>query len=144
MALISIDQDNFERVIKFGFAKKPGDEISKYLIFELMGKHSNIFYLDNKHKIIAVGKQIKSSQSSFRTISTGSIYSGPPVNLKKQPREDESFQSWKNSISILPESLKYCLINTYQGVSPILTKQLEVVSATVNSCLLYTSPSPRD
>jgi len=98
MALISIDQDNFERVIKFSFAKKPGDEINKYLIFELMGKHSNIFYLDNKYKIIAVGKQIKSSQSSFRTISTGSIYSGPPINLKKQPREDESFQSWKDSI----------------------------------------------
>ncbi|MBO8231522.1 hypothetical protein CU311_02530 [Prochlorococcus marinus str. MU1402] len=133
MALISIDQDDFERVIKFGFAKKPGDEISKYLIFELMGKHSNIFYLDNKHKIIAVGKQIKSSQSSFRTVSTGSIYSGPPVNLKKQPREDESFKSWKDSISIVPESLKYCLINTYQGVSPILTKQLEVLSKTCNS-----------
>ena len=32
----------------------------------------------------------------------------------------------------MPESLKYCLINTYQGVSPILTKQLEF-SATVNS-----------
>lgn len=130
MALISINQDDFERVIKFGFAKKPGDEISKYLIFELMGKHSNIFYLDNKHKIIAVGKQINSSQSSFRTISTGLIYSNPPVNLKKQPREDESFQSWKESISTVPESLKYCLINTYQGVSPILTKQLEVVSNT--------------
>ena len=97
-----------------------------------MGKHSNIFYLDKKHKIIAVGKQIKSSQSSFRTISTGSIYSGPPVNLKKQPREEETFQSWKNSISIVPESLKYCLINTYQGVSPILTKQLEVISKTGN------------
>jgi len=133
MALISIDQDDFERVIKFGFAKKPGDEISKYLIFELMGKHSNIFYLDNKRKIIAVGKQIKSSQSSFRTISTGSIYSSPPVNLKKQPREDESFQSWKASISIVPESLKYSLINTYQGVSPILTKQIEVVSKTGKS-----------
>ena len=133
MALISINQDDFERVIKFGFAKKPGDEISKYLIFELMGKHSNIFYLDNKHKIIAVGKQINSSQSSFRTISTGSIYSDPPVTLKKQPREDESFQSWKDSISTVPESLKYCLINTYQGVSPILTKQLEVVSNTSDS-----------
>jgi len=98
-----------------------------------MGKHSNIFYLDNKHKIIAVGKQVKSSQSSFRTISTGSIYSGPPVNLKKKPIEDESFQSWKDSISLVPESLKYSLINTYQGVSPILTNQLEVVSETVNS-----------
>jgi len=133
MALISIEQDDFERVIKFGFAKKPGDEISKYLIFELMGKHSNIFYLDNKYKIIAVGKQIKSSQSSFRTISTGSIYSDPPVNLKKQPIEDESFQTWKESISTVPESLKFCLINTYKGVSPILTKQLEFFSNTNDS-----------
>ena len=133
MALISIDQDDFERVIKFSFAKKPGDVISKYLIFELMGKHSNIFYLDNKHKIIAVGKQINSNQSSFRTISTGSIYSDPPVNLKKQPREDESFQSWKESISTVPASLKNCLINTYQGVSPILTKQFELVSNTNDS-----------
>ena len=128
MALISIEQDNFERVIKFGFAKKPGDEISKYLILELMGKHSNIFYLDKNHKIIALGKQINSSQSSFRSISTGSIYSAPPTNHKKKPLENESFQSWKESISTVPESLKYCLINTYQGVSPILVKQLEVFS----------------
>ncbi len=128
MALISIEQDDFERVIKFGFAKKPGDEIIKYLIFELMGKHSNIFYLDKNHKIISLGKQINSSQSSFRTISTGSIYSEPPINLKKIPTENESYQSWKESISIVSESLKYCLINTYQGVSPILTKQLEFFS----------------
>ena len=128
MALISIQQDDFERVIKFEFAKKPGDEISKYLIFELMGKHSNIFYLDKNQKIIAVGKQLNSSQSSFRTISTGSIYSRPPINRKKKPTLNESYQSWKQSISTVPESLRYCLINTYQGVSPILTKQLEVFS----------------
>ena len=128
MALSSIEQDKFERVIKFGFAKKPGDEINKYLIFELMGKHSNIFYLDNNQKIIAVGKQINSNQSSFRIISTGSIYSEPPKNMKKEPSSNESYESWKESISSVPESLKYCLINTYQGVSPILTKQLEVFS----------------
>ena len=34
MALISIDQDDFERVIKFSFAKKPGDEINKYLLMQ--------------------------------------------------------------------------------------------------------------
>ena len=133
MALISIQQDNFERVITFGFAKKPSDEISKYLIFELMGKHSNIFYLDKNQKIIAVGKQINSNQSNFRPISTGSNYSPPPINLKKIPTENETFQSWKESISTVPESLKYCLINTYQGVSPILTRQLEVLSNLDNS-----------
>ncbi|MDC3159265.1 NFACT family protein [Prochlorococcus sp. AH-716-G10] len=128
MALVTLEQDKFERVIKFGFAKKPGDEINKYLIFELMGKHSNIFYLDNNQKIIAVGKQINSNQSSFRTVSTGSIYSEPPKNMKKEPSPNESYETWKASISSVPESLKYCLINTYQGVSPILTKQLETFS----------------
>ena len=143
MALVTIEQAKFERVIKFGFAKKPGDEINKYLIFELMGKHSNIFYLDNNQKIIAVGKQINSNQSSFRIVSTGSIYSAPPKNSKKEPSSNESYETWKESISSVPESLKYCLINTYQGVSPILTKQLETFS-NLGSCLLYTSPSPRD
>ncbi len=128
MALINIEQDKFDRVIKFGFAKKPGYEINKYLIFELMGKHSNIFYLDNNQKIIAVGKQINSNQSSFREVSTGSIYSEPPKNMKKEPNPKESFETWKESISSVPESLKYCLINTYQGVSPILTRQLEAFS----------------
>ena len=128
MALVTIEQDKFERVIKFGFAKKPGDEINKYLIFELMGKHSNIFYLDNNQKIIAVGKQINSNQSSYRTVSTGSIYSEPPKNMKKEPSPNETYETWKESISSVPESLKYCLINTYQGVSPILTKQLETFS----------------
>ena len=127
-ALVNIEQDKFERVIKFGFAKKPGEEIDKYLIFELMGKHSNIFYLDNNQKIIAVGKQINSSQSSFRIVSTGSIYSEPPKNMKKEPSLNESYESWKESISTVPESLRYCLVNTYQGVSPILTKQIEAFS----------------
>ncbi len=128
MALVTIKQEKFERVIKFGFAKKPGDEITKYLVFELMGKHSNIFYLDNNQKIIALGKQINSNQSRFRIVSTGAIYSDPPKNLKKEPKANESYESWKESISSVPESLKYCLINTYQGVSPILTKQLETFS----------------
>ncbi len=128
MALVTIEQAKFERVIKFGFAKKPGDEINKYFVFELMGKHSNIFYLDNNQKIIAVGKQINSNQSSFRVVSTGSIYSDPPTNIKKEPSPNESYEEWKQSISSVPESLKYCLINTYQGVSPILTKQLEAFS----------------
>ena len=126
MALVAIKQEDFERVIKFGFAKKPGDEISKYLIFELMGKHSNIFFLDKNHKIITVGKQINSSKSSFRTISTGSLYSAPPANLKKMPSINETYQSWKESISTVPVSLKDCLIKTYQGVSPTLTRQIEI------------------
>jgi len=126
MALVSIKQDKFERVIQLEFAKKPGDEISKFLIFELMGKHSNIFYLDKNQKIIALGKQIKSSQSSFRKISTGNYYSPPPPNnFKKEPNENETFEEWKKNLSSFAEPFKNSLLKTYQGVSPILIKQIE-------------------
>ena len=128
MALVSIKQDKFERVIELAFAKKPGDLISKYLVFELMGKHSNIFYLDKNLKIIAVGKQIQSNQSSFRTITTGGFYSPPPPTLKKEPNEKESFENWKKNLSLLQKPLKKCLIDNYQGVSPILIKQFEYLA----------------
>ena len=128
MALVAIKQEKFERVIQLEFAKRPGDEISKFLIFELMGKHSNIFYLDKSLKIIAVGKQIKSNQSSYRTISTGDFYSDPPINKKKEPHERETFIDWKENLLSSSEPLKNCLINNYQGVSPILTRQLEYYS----------------
>ena len=128
MALVSIEQDKFERVIKFAFAKKPGDLIDKYLIFELMGKHSNIFYLDKNLKIIAAGKQVKSTQSSYRTISTGNIYKQPPLNNKKEPNENETFQEWKSLLNVVPDTLKNALLRNYQGVSPILIKQIEYLS----------------
>ncbi len=128
MALVFIEQDKFERVIKFAFAKKPGDLIDKYLIFELMGKHSNIFYLDKNLKIIAAGKQVKSTQSSYRTISTGNIYKLPPLNNKKEPNENETFQEWKSLLKVVPDTLKNALLRNYQGVSPILIKQIEYLS----------------
>ena len=136
MALVSIKQETFERAIKLEFAKKPGDEITKYLIIELMGKHSNFFYLDKNLKIIAAGKQIKPSQSSFRTISTGSIYSHPPQNIKIEPNENQTFEDWKKTISIIPQSLGKGLLSSYQGVSPILINQIEHFSDTHTSCLM--------
>ena len=128
MALVSIEQDKFERVIKFEFAKKPGEVVSKYLIFELMGKHSNVFYLDKNLKIIAAGKQIKATQSSYRTISTGNIYKSPPSNIKKEPSEKETFKEWKSTLLVLPDTLRNALLSNYQGVSPILIKQIEYLS----------------
>jgi len=139
MALVRISQDNFERVIKLEFAKKPNDEISKYLIIELMGKHSNIFYLDKNFRIIAAGRQIKSNQSSFRTISTGSLYSSPPQTLKKSPCEKENFETWAENISTVPKLLKDCLLENYQGVSPMLTTQIEYIANLKTKNLMNTN-----
>ena len=124
LALVEIEQTGFERVIRFKFSSRPGEETEKELIVELMGRHSNILLLDKAHKIITLGKQIKESQSRLRPIGTGDIYTSPPPLKGLKPDLSESFNSWKNNICLVPSTFKNSLRNTYQGISPTLTFQI--------------------
>tara|TARA_Y100001968_G_scaffold333092_1_gene394070 strand:- start:1577 stop:3301 length:1725 start_codon:yes stop_codon:yes gene_type:complete len=124
LALISINQKGFERIIQFELAIRPGDPIEKILILELMGRHSNIFLLDKNQKVITLGRQVRTHQSRLRPISTGDIYLPPPPLQGIPPSKKESFERWKKRLSLLPINLKQSLQETYQGISPSLALQL--------------------
>ncbi len=124
MALTEIKQQGFERIFELGFAKRPGENIKKKLVFEIMGRHSNLILLDKKQKIITLGKQVKEKQSRFRPISTGDIYSSPPPLKGIEPNLKESLEEWKQRLSLLPLSLKKSLHDNYQGISPSIALQL--------------------
>ena len=124
LALVEIEQNGFERIIRFKFSSKPGKETEKELVVELMGRHSNILLLDKSKKVITLGKQIKDSQSRLRPIGTGDTYTSPPPLRGIVPNFSESFNSWKDNICLVPSTFKNSLKNTYQGVSPTLTFQI--------------------
>ena len=124
LALVDITQIGFERIVRFKFSSRPGKEIEKELIVELMGRHSNILLLDRSGKVITLGKQIKESQSRLRPIGTGDIYISPPPLKGLVPDYFESFNSWKENICLVPSTFKDSLKNTYQGISPALTLQI--------------------
>ena len=124
LALISIKQKGFERIIQFELAMRPGDPIQKILLLELMGRHSNIFLLDKNQKVITLGRQIRNHQSRLRPISTGDTYLPPPPLKGIAPSKTESFNRWKERLSLLPIKLKQSLKETYQGISPSLALQL--------------------
>ena len=124
LALIEIKQNGFERIVRFKLSSRPGKEVEKELVVELMGRHSNIFLLDKSGKVITLGKQIKASQSRLRPIGTGDIYTSPPPLKGLLPKYSESFNSWKDNISLVPSTFKNSLKDTYQGVSPALTLQI--------------------
>ena len=124
LALVEIKQTGFERIVRFKLSSRPGKEIEKELIVELMGRHSNILLLDNTSKVITLGKQIKDSQSRLRPIGTGDIYTSPPPLKGLVPKSSESFNSWKENICLVPSTFKDSLKNTYQGISPALTLQI--------------------
>ncbi len=124
MALIELKQQDFDRVIELGFAFRPNEIIKKYLVLEIMGRYSNIIFLDKKKQVITLGKQISNKQSRLRPISTGDLYTYPPELQGMKPKKGESFEKWRNNLLILPITLKEALRATFQGISPAFILQL--------------------
>ncbi len=124
LALIELKQESFERIIQFEFSFRPNQHPEKFLILELMGRHSNLLML-NKHKeAITLGRQIRDNQSRLRPLSTGDLYTPPPKLNGAKPEKEESFKSWKERVSLVPISFQKALLQNFQGISPSLTLQL--------------------
>ncbi|MBQ3181922.1 MAG: NFACT family protein, partial [Clostridia bacterium] len=78
------EQPDFERIIKLTFdaTNEFGEPCKKYLIAELMGRHSNIILVDETQKIIDSIKHIDFSVSSVRQVLPGLNYELPPKQNK--------------------------------------------------------------
>ncbi len=125
LKVVKISQKDFERIVCLDFSTRIGGTINKTIVFEMMGRYSNFLLLDEEKKVITLGKQVRGHQSRIRPISTGDIYELPPALQGKKPSLEESFTSWKESLSLISTwTLKKALQNKYQGVSPQFIMQL--------------------
>jgi len=124
LALVSIEQQGWERVVELGFARRPGEASQRWLVLELMGRRSNLFLLDERRRVVAAGRQVRPEQSRLRPIGTGDAYSPPPALAGEPPRSEESFDTWQRRLSLVPLPLQRALQDAYQGISPSLTRQL--------------------
>ena len=124
MALIGLMQQGYERVVEFQLAPRPGDAVSRVIVLELMGRHSNLLLLDQERRVIALGRQVRDHQSRVRPISTRDLYAPPPALQGHPPSSDESFERWRDRLRLLPLPLRKALQQTYQGISPPLARNL--------------------
>ena len=124
LALVSIEQQGWERVVELGFARRPGEPNQRWLVLELMGRRSNLFLLDERRRVVAAGRQVRPEQSRLRPIGTGDPYSPPPPLAGEPPRSEESFDDWRRRLSLVPLPLQRALQDAYQGISPGLARQL--------------------
>ena len=124
LALVAIEQPGWERVVKLAFARRPAEPPERWLVAELMGRHSNLLLLDGQRRVIALARQVRSQQSRLRPIGTGDDYINPPPLAGEPPRLEESAASWRRRLSLLPLPLPQALLGAYQGVSPALVAQL--------------------
>jgi predicted ribosome quality control (RQC) complex YloA/Tae2 family protein len=124
LALVSLEPQDWDRVVELGFAPRPGEPLQRWLVLELMGRHSNLFLLDEQRRVVAAARQVRQQHSRLRPIATGDPYSPPPALASQPPSRAESFSHWQSQLSLLPLPLLKALQSAYQGISPALAVQL--------------------
>ena len=87
--LTDIEQLGFDRILVFHFSRiNELGEIKKYkIIFECMGKLSNIIFTDEENKIIDTLKKFHISENIDRTLFLGEEYTRPSYEKKLLPIE---------------------------------------------------------
>lgn len=123
--IIDIIQPGLERIIHFKMEHldEMGDERVKYLIIELMGKHSNIIFCDEDMTIIDSIKRINQFVSSVREVLPGRNYFIPVTSEKFDPLTI-TYDQFKDNILTKPLPVAKALYSGLTGISPLLANEL--------------------
>lgn len=124
LALTALRQPPWERIVQLEFSKRPGAVVERHVVVELMGRHSNLFLVDDRGRIMAMGRQVKPQQSRVRPLGCGDHYSAPPPVPGRLPDRQESCASWQMHVQLTLLPLAQALWQRYGGISPSLARQL--------------------
>lgn len=129
--LIEARQPQMERILFLDFdaTNELGDHIKLTLAVEIMGKHSNVIFIDENGNIIDALKRVDISMSSQRLVLPGMKYSLPPAQDKLNILEAsaEDIVTRLENITI-DTRLNKALLNTIQGLSPIVCREIEFLT----------------
>ncbi|WP_029321531.1 Rqc2 family fibronectin-binding protein [Butyrivibrio sp. AE3004] len=123
--IIAVEQPGLERIIRIDVEHldEMGDLRHKTLLIELMGKYSNIIFVDEDNKIIDSIKHIPSSVSSVREVLPGRDYFVP----KTQDKLDPLLTTKDDFMSIIPskgQAIFKALYGTFTGLSPVISHEI--------------------
>lgn len=123
--IVNVSQPDFERIIciEIEHLDEMGDLRCKKLVIELMGKHSNIIFLDEKDIIIDSIKRIPGYVSSVREVLPGREYFIPKTSEKKNPlMEEEGAFCELLQKGAMP--VYKALYGNYTGLSPFYSQEI--------------------
>ncbi len=123
--IVKIEQPSLERIIIFTIEhlNEMGDLCSKKLVIELMGKHSNIIFLDSEDMIIDSIKHVSSAVSSVREVLPGRHYFIPMTQEKFNPFTITE-ADFITALCSKPFPVSKAIYTTLTGFSPIMAEEL--------------------
>ena len=123
--IVSVSEPGLERIVRIEIEHldEMGDLKRKFLIVELMGKHSNIIFCDDENKILDSIKHISAQVSSVREVLPGREYFIPHAGEKKNPLTITE-EEFKELIGKTPQNLSKALYTDLTGLSPTVSAEL--------------------
>lgn len=123
--IIAVEQPGMERIIRFTIEhlNELGDLCTKYLIVEIMGKHSNIIFCNEEDQIIDSIKHVSAHMSSVREVLPGRPYFIPETQSKLNPfvLTEEIFQE---KIFPRPVNVAKAIYTSITGISPLMAEEV--------------------
>ena len=121
--VISIKRLGYERVVDIELSSRNelGDLVARHIICEIMGRNSNIIFLDENRKIIDSVKHIDLTVSTVRNILPGLTYMMPPSAERLNP-ETATEEDYYTLLENAPEGREAdrAITDGVMGISPLL------------------------
>lgn len=123
--IIDIRQPGMERVVEFELEhlNELGDVCHKVLIMELMGKHSNIIFCDDKNMILDSIKHVSCNVSSVREVLPGRPYFIPQTQEKLNPLTVTE-EEFREKVCKKPMPVSKAIYTTLTGLSPVMAEEI--------------------
>lgn len=123
--IAEIRQPGLERVVEFDLEhlNELGDPCRKVLILELMGKHSNLIFCDDKNMILDSIKHVSSHMSSVREVLPGREYFITKTQDKWDPLTITQ-EDFLEKVCKKPVSAAKALYSSLTGLSPVIAEEL--------------------
>lgn len=123
--IVDISQPKLERIIHFDIEHldELGDLCRKRLVVEIMGKHSNIIFCNDKGMILDSIKHVSAHMSSVREVLPGRDYFIPDTMNKLDPL-CITRETFVQALKEKPMALSKAIYTSFTGVSPVVAEEI--------------------
>ncbi len=125
--LAAIDQPGLERVVilTLEIVDELGEPGRRRLVFECMGRYSNLILLDGQERIIDCLRRVDMEMSERRQVLPGLFYHLPPAQEKADPLSAAP-EDFRSMLSAAPDGTDAAqwLLDRFYGLSPLVCREL--------------------
>ncbi len=123
--ILSVTQPGLERVVVISMEHldEMGDVCVRKVVFELMGKYSNLILCDSNDKIIDSMKHVSGLMSSVREVLPGRDYFIPKTQEKLDLLQTD-FETFSAAMKAAAQPSYKRIYSAYTGVSPFIAQEV--------------------